>query len=161
MAGDCVDEKERRTLVSKESTLRCSRRYEMKFVRKIKDESGQAMILTLLCMTCLLGFVGFAVDIGTLLRAKRNLQIAADSAAIAGAAELNYGNMTAAAQAAAAQNGVTIGTNGGTVTVNTPPTYGAYAGKTGGYVEAIVSQNQPTFFMKMFKIASQKVTARA
>ena len=133
----------------------------MKFAKKLKDESGQAMILTLLCMTCLLGFVGFAADIGTLLRAKRNLQIAADSAAVAGAAELNYGDMTAAADAAAAQNGVTIVTNGGTVTVNTPPMYGAYAGQTGGYVEAIVSQNQPTFFMNIFNIASQTITARA
>lgn len=132
----------------------------MKFVRKITDDNGQAMILTLLCMTVLLGFVGFAVDIGTLLRAKRNLQIAADSAAVAGAAELNYGNMTSAAVAAASQNGVTIGTNGGAVTVNTPPAYGAYAGQT-GYVEAIVTQTQPTFFMNIFNIASQNVTARA
>ena len=132
----------------------------MKFVRKIEDESGQAMILTLLCMTVLLGFVGFAVDIGTLLRAKRNLQIAADSAAIAGAAELNYGGMTAAGQTAAAQNGVVIGTNGGAVAMNTPPTKGAYAGQA-GYVEAIVSQDQPTFFMKVFNIASQTVAARA
>ena len=132
----------------------------MKIVKKIKDDSGQAMILTLLSLTVLLGFVGFAADIGTLLHAKRNLQIAADSAAIAGAAELNYGDMTAAADAAAAQNGVTIGTNGGAVTVNTPPAYGAYAGKA-GYVEAIVSQTQPTFFMKIFKVFSQNVTARA
>lgn len=132
----------------------------MKFARKLKDESGQAMILTLLSMTVLLGFVGFAADIGTLLRAKRNLQIAADSAAVAGAAELNYGDMTAAAQAAAAQNGVIVGTNGGAVAVNTPPLYGAYAGQA-GYVEAIVSQNQPTSFMNVFNIVSQTVTARA
>lgn len=118
------------------------------------------MILTLLCMTCLLGFVAFAADIGTLLHAKRNLQIAADSAAIAGAAELNYGDMTTAGQAAAAQNGVIIGTNGGAVAVNSPPTEGAYVGQA-GYVEAIVSQNQPTFFMKMFNIGSQTVAARA
>jgi Flp pilus assembly protein TadG len=135
----------------------------MKFERKLKDESGQAMILTLLCMTCLLGFVAFAADIGTLLHAKRNLQIAADSAAIAGAAELNYGDMTAAGQAAAAQNGVVIGTNGGAVAINNPPTEGAYAGQpaSAGYVEAIVSQSQPTFFMKVFKIGSQTVAARA
>lgn len=132
----------------------------MKFMRSIKDDTGQAMILTLLCMTCLLGFVGFAADIGTLLRAKRNLQIAADSAAVSGAAELTYGDMTAAADLAAAQNGVVIGTNGGAVAVNSPPTEGAYAGQS-GYVEAIVSQNQPTFFMNVFHIASQTVTARA
>ncbi|HVC91368.1 MAG TPA: pilus assembly protein TadG-related protein, partial [Acidobacteriaceae bacterium] len=100
----------------------------MKFARKLKDESGQATIITLLCMTCLLGFVGFAADVGTLLRAKRNMQIAADSAAIAGAAELTYGGMTTAADAAAAQNGVVVGVNGGTVTVNSPPTAGPYAG---------------------------------
>ncbi len=132
----------------------------MKLAAKLKDESGQAMVLTLLCMTCLLGFVGFAADVGTLFHAKRNLQIAADSAAIAGAAELNYGDMTAAADAAAAQNGVVIGTNGGAVAVNSPPKEGAYAGLS-GYVEAIVSQNQPTFFMKVFNIGSQTVAARA
>ncbi len=132
----------------------------MKFAARLKDESGQAMILTLLSMTILLGFVGFAVDIGTLLRAKRNLQIAADGAAIAAAAESNYADTTAAGQAAAAQNGVVIGTNGGAVAINTPPTYGAYAGQA-GYVEAIVSQDQPTSFMKVFNISSQTVTARA
>lgn len=126
----------------------------------LKDDSGQAMILTLLCMTCLLGFVGFAVDVGVLLNAKRQMQTAADSAAIAGASELNYGDMTTAADTAAAQNGVTVGVNGGTVAINTPPLSGAYVGKT-GYVEAIVSQDQPTFFMKMFNFASMKVSARA
>jgi hypothetical protein len=132
----------------------------MKFARKLKDESGQSMILTVLCLGCLMGFVALAADIGTLLHAKRNLQITADSAAIAGAAELNYGDMTAAGDAAAAQNGVIIGTQGGAVAINTPPTEGAYAGQA-GYVEAIVSQTQPTFFMKVFKIGSQAVGARA
>lgn len=132
----------------------------MGFVERLKDESGQAMILTLLCMTCLLGMVGFAADIGTLFYAKRNLQIAADAAAIAGAGELNYGDSTAAGDAAAAQNGVVIGTNGGAVYMNTPPTGGAYAGMS-GYVEAIVSQTEPTFFMKIFHIGSQTVAARA
>ncbi len=128
----------------------------MKMLRKLKDESGQAMFLTLLCMTCLLGFVGFATDVGTLLHAKRNLQIAADSAAIAGAAELNYTDMKTAGDAAAAQNGVIIGTNGGAVAINNPPTEGAYAGQA-GYVEAIVSQTQPTFFMKMFQLLPRRL----
>ncbi len=132
----------------------------MKAAGTLNDENGQAVILMLLCMTCLLGFVGFAADVGTLFYAKRNLQIAADSAAIAGAAELNYGDMTAAADAAAAQNGVLIGANGGGVAVNDPPTEGVYKGQT-GYVEAIVWQRQPTFFMKIFHITTQVVAARA
>lgn len=132
----------------------------MKLAVRLKDENGQAMVLTLLCMACLLGFVGFAADVGILFHAKRNLQIAADSAAIAGAAELNYGDMATAADAAAAQNGVVVGSNGGAIAVNSPPKEGAYAGQA-GYVEAIVSQNQPTVFMRVFGIASQTVAARA
>lgn len=132
----------------------------MTFAERLKDERGQAMIVTLLCMTCLLGLVGFAADVGTLFYAKRNLQIAADAAAVAGAAELPYGDMTAAADAAAAQNGVIIGTNGGAVNVNSPPSEGAYRGLP-GYVEAIVSQTQPTVFMAIFHITSQTVAARA
>jgi Flp pilus assembly protein TadG len=136
------------------------RQYGREAMKMLKDESGQAMILTLLCMTCLLGFVGFAVDVGVLLNAKRQMQTAADSAAIAGALEQSYTDMTTSADAAAALNGVTVGVNGGAVTINTPPLSGAYAGKS-GYVEAIVSQSQPTFFMKMFNFASMKVSARA
>lgn len=132
------------------------------FVKRLKDESGQAVILTLLAMTCLLGVVGLAADVGTLFYAKRNLQIAADAAAIAGAAELNYGDMTAAGDAAAAQNGVIIGTNGGAVQINNPPTEGAYkSAKPGNYVEAIVSQKEPTFFMRIFGKTFQTVAARA
>lgn len=118
------------------------------------------MILTVLCMTCLLGLVGFATDVGVLLRQKRNMQTAADSAAVAGALELHYGDTTAAANAAAAQNGVTIGTSGGAVTVNSPPLSGAYAGLP-NYVEAIVSQSQSTVFMNLFNFAAMTVTARA
>jgi Flp pilus assembly protein TadG len=133
-------------------------------MKATRGESGQAMVLTLLCMTCLFGFVALATDVGTLFHAKRLVQTAADAAAIAGAAELNYGDaayVTSVSRAAAAQNGVTNGTNGASVSVNTPaPAYGAYAGLT-PYVEVIVSQPQPTFFMRAFSLASMTVTARA
>ena len=133
----------------------------MKRLKVLCDERGQAMVFSLLAMTVLFGFIGFAVDVGVLLRAKRAMQTAADSAAIAAALEYNYVDMTTAAHDAAAQNGVVIGTNGGAVTVNTPPVYGSYVGKT-GYVEAIVSQDQPTGFMGMIShLTSMTVTARA
>ncbi|MGH9615292.1 MAG: TadE/TadG family type IV pilus assembly protein [Acidobacteriaceae bacterium] len=126
----------------------------------LKDESGQTMILTLLCMTILLGFVGFAVDIGIMFHTKRNMQIAADSAAIAAAQELNYGDAVAAGQAAAAQNGVVNGLNGATVTITPGPVYGPFAGNL-NYVEAIVIQNQPTIFARLFNLTSMNVAARA
>jgi len=119
-------------------------------MRKLKDESGQVMVVTVLSMSLLIGFLALAVDVGTLFRAKRLMQTAADSAAIAGAQEYLYGDMTAAADAAAAQNGVPIGgANGGVVTVNNGPLSGPHQGQS-GYIEAIVSQTQPTFFGKIF-----------
>src|SRR5258705_9760461 len=99
-------------------------------MKRLKDESGQALIITALCMTCLFGFAALATDVGLMLREKRLLQIAADSAAIAGALELNYNlaGVASAAQAASAQNGFTNGTNGATVTVHRPALYGPHAG---------------------------------
>ena len=128
----------------------------------LRDESGQTLIFVALSLTCILGFVGLATDVGTMFHAKRDLQIAADAAAVAGAAELPYGttDMTTAAQDASAQNGVTNGVNSAVVTVNTPPKSGVYLGLA-GYVEAIVSQPQPTFFMQLFKRTSMTVAARA
>jgi len=133
-------------------------------MKRLKDESGQALIITALAMTCLLGFVALATDVGVLLREKRLVQIAADSAAIAGAAELNYTDVVTAAQTAATQNGFTSGTTGATVTVNGPvqggPQFGPYAGNN-NYVEVIVSQDQPTVFMGLFGRSPMTVTARA
>jgi Putative Flp pilus-assembly TadE/G-like len=115
-------------------------------------------------MSVILGFVAMATDVGTLLHDKRNLQIAADSAAIAGAFE-EYSsavpaNAQAAGQRASTQNGFTNGSNQVTVTINPPPVGGPHAGAA-GYVEAIVSQVEPVFFMKLFSFPSMRVTARA
>jgi Flp pilus assembly protein TadG len=130
-------------------------------MKRLKDENGQALIITALCMTCLFGFAALATDVGLMLREKRLLQIAADSAAIAGALDLYYypAGVTAAAKAASAQNGFTDGTNGATVVVNKPPKNGPH--QVDGYVEVIISQSQPTLFMNFFGIASMKPTVRA
>jgi Flp pilus assembly protein TadG len=142
-------------------------------MKRLKDESGQALVISALCMTFLIGFVALAADVGIMLREKRLVQTAADSAAIAGALELNYNpsGVTAAALAAAGQNGfaaTTSGTttaNGVTVTVNKPPQNGPH--QVAGYVEVIVSQIQPTLFMSVFgilngtPIANMTPTARA
>jgi hypothetical protein len=131
-------------------------------MKRMRDESGQALIMVALCLTCIMGFVGFATDVGVLLHAKRNLQIAADAAAIAGA---NYilidsTKIVTAGKAASAQNGVTDGSNGASVTVTNGPLSGPHAG-VAGYIEAIVTQPQPTFFMRLFSFTSMSVKARA
>jgi Flp pilus assembly protein TadG len=126
----------------------------MQMMKTLRDESGQVMVLTVLSIAVLIGFVAFAVDIGMLLRAKRVVQTAADSGAIAAAAELNYGDCQAAAEVDAGQNVTTTGTYPATITVSPSPsctpTSGAFANQA-GYVQVTVSQPQPTFFINAFE----------
>ncbi|MDE3202266.1 MAG: hypothetical protein KGN79_15245, partial [Acidobacteriota bacterium] len=132
----------------------------MKMRDVVKSESGQVMILTILCSTVLLGFLGLAIDVGLLFRAKRNLQMVADAAATSGALELSYGfSASTAATDIATKNGVTAG-GGTTVTVNTPPVYGSHTGT--GFVEVILKQPNPTYFMGVVSgSGSATIAARA
>ena len=132
----------------------------------LRSEDGQALIITLLCLTILLGFVGLATDVGTLFYSvKRQLQSAADSAALAGASEANLTQalIIAAAKNDAATNGATDGTNGFTVTVNHPYTPAVCTGtcNSNNYVEVIVSQTQRSLFMSLFSPNPVTVAARA
>jgi len=117
-----------------------------------------------LSLLVLLGFVGLTADVGLFFHAKRTMQTAADAAAIAGAAEYPADSspwtlVTSNAKAASAANGYTDGSNGATVTVNTPATSGSHKGT--GTVEVIVSQPQSTLFMALLGFNSMTVNARA
>src|SRR6266446_580249 len=80
---------------------------------KRKNQSGQVLIGTAVAMVVLAGFAGLAIDMGTLRYQKRLQQTAADSAAIAGAQNLEFGSgVTVGAQGAAAQNGYTDNNSG-------------------------------------------------
>jgi hypothetical protein len=129
-------------------------------MKLLRDNRGQTTWLMGLCIMSLVGMSGLAVDAGMMFRAKRVLQAAADAGAIAGAAEVQYADVTSAAKAATAMNGVTDGSSGTTVTVHNPPSSGPYAGNS-GYVEVLVTQAEPTFFMKIFHLSSMNVGARA
>jgi hypothetical protein len=133
-------------------------------MKLFRDQRGQTTIVMGLAILCLCGMAGFAVDVGTLFKAKRVCQTAADAGAIAGAQEWKYTlvdgiTVSAAAKAATTENGVTDGSNGYTVTVNNPPLSGSHSGS--GAVEVIVTQNAPTYFMKLFHLTSMAVSARA
>ena len=118
---------------------------------------------------------GLAIDIGYLRYQRRLLQMAADSAAIAGAANIIAGaaniNCTGAdcvsgeAGINSWYNGFNPTSQGTTVTISNPPADGAYAGtpNTANYVEAIITQKVPTFFMKILgpSFSSYSVSARA
>lgn len=131
---------------------------------RLKDESGGVLIIAALSMTALLGFLALATDVGVLFRTRRNVQIAADAAAVAGSVNyLHNGSVSsaiAAAKSASSSNGITDGASGAVVTVNIPPTGGPSAGNA-AFVEAIVSKPKNTIFMGMFGFKTMTVNARA
>ncbi len=134
----------------------------MAALRQKSREAGQALILAVLCLTAVLGFVGLSIDVGVLRNSRILLQTAADSAAIAGAAEVKYNDVTTAAQNDAMKNGLMLGPDAaeGTLVVNNPPLGGPHAADS-SYVEVIASRRVPTGFMSLFGINSVTIKARA
>ena len=151
---------------------------------KPNKQSGQALVGAAIAMVVLCGFAGLAIDMGTLRYQKRVQQTAADSAAIAGAQNLDFGfGATTGAQNASTQNGFTD--SGGSalsncdgaaaigticVQVNNPPADVSFGGGTisagahpgnSAYVEVLVAEVQPTYFMTIFGVNSKAVVARA
>jgi Flp pilus assembly protein TadG len=122
---------------------------------RLNGESGQALIVTSLCIVLLTGFVGLCVDGGLLLRAKTNLQKVADAAAIAGAAEYTSGNWSAAAKAAAKQNGINCSATGITCNVSIGTTAHPSA------VSVYLAQPQQTYFAGVFGYSTITVGAKA
>lgn len=131
---------------------------------------GQVLPMVAIAIFVTMGAAALAVDIGRLWTTKRQMQSAADAAAMAGAdvaaTEGTTSQVTAAAQAAAAQNGFTNGAssinspNSATVTVNYPPTSGTYKGVS-GVVQVVISQNQPTYFMSVLGLNNIPVNVTA
>jgi Putative Flp pilus-assembly TadE/G-like len=128
--------------------------------RNKPGERGQVLMLILVALVAIIGCVAISGDVGFLQYEKALMQTAADSAAIAGAQELSYGDVVAAGQADAATNGFTNGHNGITVTINNPPQNGPNTNNP-AYVEAIVAQPVSTYFLRVLGFSSVNVSARA
>jgi hypothetical protein len=122
---------------------------------------GAITLLVSVTLPVLLGFAGMAVDVGLLWSTKRRMQAATDAAAIAAAvSSRNSGSYQLAGRDLASFNGFTNGQNGVTVTVNNPPASGAYAANA-EYVEVIIAQPSPSYFMRYLGPSSVNVTSRA
>jgi Flp pilus assembly protein TadG len=128
------------------------------------NEEGSALVFAALIFSTVLAFVALAVDVGTLFQAKRKLQTASDSAAIAATQDYLFNqsvsSATTAGDTASSNNGYTNGSSGAVVTVSSPPADGPNAGKS-GFFEARVSQPQRTFFMGLVGFSSMTVKARS
>jgi Flp pilus assembly protein TadG len=134
--------------------------------RFAEDHAGVSSILVGLCLAAMLGAAGLAVDIGLWYADRRAAQGAADAAAYSAAVDYTkstspsvaYG--AASAQAVAAQYGFANGTNGVTVTVNSPPKNGSYKSTAATAFEVIISKPETLFFSSLY-LAAASVSARA
>jgi hypothetical protein len=118
----------------------------------------------------MVGFLGFALDVGYFFHEQRMAQAAADSAALVAAEEDGYGNSTnmqTAANAVAKLNGfdTTLATNPATVVI-TKLSSGTYS-KSGSnpvpttWIQASVSRPVPAFFLSGFNKTPTTMTVSA
>ena len=108
-----------------------------------------------------------ALDVGILFHTRRALQTAADAAAVAAAVQAEYSQTISpctsgvqyqyAAINAAALNGVSASQ----VTVNAGTSITTGYHQAAGFYEVIVSQSDPTYFMRALGFGSVNVKARA
>ena len=129
----------------------------------VRSERGSIIILSAVMIVVLMGFVGLALDSGSLFTHRRQLQTAADGGALQGGHELQRGNtslVNSAALTGTAENGYANGTDGVTVEVYNPPVTGYYVGDNAA-VEVVVRQPSPITFMQLFGFTSPTIPARA
>jgi hypothetical protein len=111
----------------------------------------------------LLAFMGLVLDGGRIYFEKRRMQFAADAGSYAGAHEVMRGNdglVVLASRTDAGLNGYEHGAGTKEVDVYHPPVSGNYAGNS-GFVEVVVSETVPTYFMSVLNINEATVRTRA
>jgi len=129
----------------------------------IRRRRGSVAIQIGLMMIVVLGMAGLGTEITFLMFKHRQMQSAADSAALGGATALGTGfpaDFVLQARAIAASGGFVHGVDAVTVAVNHPPTIGALAGDPNA-VEVVVAQPQTLGMVSLFRSGLFDVGARA
>lgn len=152
-------------------------------MKLLRNENGQALVVSALCLTALIGISGLAIDVGLVHYRKVQLQTAADAAAVAAGLELgNCGktvcaNMQTAAAIALIEDGITASTitptankcnistsTGLAMVINVAPcvlgTSDPNSGNT-NMVEVVLTQPQKTFFGTFLGLPTWNLAARA
>src|SRR5262249_4852252 len=121
---------------------------------RCRDERGQAILLTTVAMTMILGMAALTLDVGNWFRDKRRLQGTSDAAALAGAQQLPDNPSGAQSQALSYAN-----SNGGDVA-------GADIVVTSKYmsndtIEVTGKKDDSGIFSKVLGISGAHITAKA
>jgi Flp pilus assembly protein TadG len=117
--------------------------------RRLRSERGQALLLTVLFLTVLLGAVAISLDVAVWYREQRQAQATADAAALSGAQDLPTSATAAVADAKAYAD-----QNGGGVTA-------ADISIANDTISVTAHRTAPGFFAKLFGITSTTVKADA
>ncbi|HET7572261.1 MAG TPA: pilus assembly protein TadG-related protein [Gaiellaceae bacterium] len=125
-----------------------------RLVRRLRERDGQALLLTVVFLGVLIGASALTLDVGVWYREQRQAQATADAAALAGAQALPGDTSSAASlvQQYASANG------GGVAAANVTFRSDWTADDT---VVVEAQRTAPTFFAKLFSIASVDVDASA
>ena len=118
----------------------------------MKNQKGQATVITVVFLVVLLGMAALVLDVGSWYRAKRSAQSTADAAALAGAQSLpDTSTANSLAQQYASKNG---GLGSGGITFSTSQS-------TNDSITVKVSRPAPGFFSKLFGVRSVTTGATA
>ena len=146
-------------------------RFKMVLNNVINDQRGSVVVLLAIGVTALLGVTALVADVGVNYVKQTQLSVAADAAALAGAARFSEGRdvVAATARSIAEKNGVNpekiiveVDENGNGVTVRTQAPISLYFAKlfgaTGGTMEqrAKVAKTRPTAFFDIFPLGVDK-----
>ena len=126
-------------------------------------ERGQAIILTVLGLTVILGFVGLVIDLGTAYYAQRRVQATADAAALAGAVNLPDSAAAIATATAYGANGKNAATNLPNVTENITTRCASSLPGCDPTNALVVTETAhvATNFLRIFNINSVDVTVKS
>lgn len=129
------------------------------FQHFIQCQEGGILLTWAVLMPVIAGMLGLGLETGTWYLTKRDLQSAADAAAMAGAFETDATSRDSTARNSATHNGYGS-SNHVTVTVNNPPASGSYSTNPNA-VEVILSQPQTTLFAGLFMSGQPVINVRA
>lgn len=139
-----------------------------RFKTFIRDESGNTLAIGAATMPIIIGGAGLAIDTVQISLAKRELQRAADSAALAGAYAINQNpSTTGTARTTVARDGVTRDlqinndeTLSSPAVVQNAPATGSYAGNSNA-VRVQLTTSQNLSFFSFFNTGPASITVEA
>lgn len=127
------------------------------------DQGGAIAVMFALMLPLIIGFAGLGIDAGLWYKDHRSMQTAADAAAVSAAIERTFGatsaEMLSTATTEATRNGFDASAD--TISVNNPPTSGAFSGDS-SYVQVIINHPLSTYLSSAFSSnPTSKTTAVA